>query len=99
MSTYVDSKLLAFWTSDFSCSVTALVLVSSKLVFGTHTFPEAALYGPLLHTSSLIADTPSMLLLLRRDKLLLAEQRYPQAWLLSVVDERIRSMAGSSYSP
>ena len=41
--------------------------------------PEAALYGPLLHTSSLIADTPSLLLLLRRDKLLLAEKRYPQA--------------------
>ncbi|CAE7028109.1 unnamed protein product [Symbiodinium natans] len=40
---------------------------------------EAALYGPLLHTSSLIADTPSLLLLLRRDKLLLAEKRYPQA--------------------
>ncbi|CAE7828006.1 unnamed protein product [Symbiodinium sp. CCMP2592] len=40
---------------------------------------EAALYGPMLHTWSLIADTPSLLLLLRRDRLLLAEQRYPQA--------------------
>ncbi|CAJ1326896.1 unnamed protein product [Effrenium voratum] len=40
---------------------------------------EAALYAPHLHTCSLVADCPSMLLLLRREKLLEAEQRHPKA--------------------
>lgn len=50
-----------------------------KAVTAGEVLCEAALYAPHLHSWSLVASAPSMLLLLRRDNLLLAEQRHPQA--------------------
>ncbi|CAK9089874.1 Uncharacterized vacuolar membrane protein YGR125W [Durusdinium trenchii] len=50
-----------------------------KAVTGGEILCEEALYAPQLHSWSLVANVASILLLLRRDKLLLAEQRHPQA--------------------
>ena len=50
-----------------------------KAVTAGEILCEAALYAPHLHSWSLVASAPSVLLLLRRDSLLLAEQRHPQA--------------------